>query len=225
MNTSCFSLPCIIWSVCVWLLRVVRWRAVSYSRHSHDMQRPKFVSGLPGPTGRREGLGNGTFIRQGRLQQRERRAERRREAARASDHHKSQTAGDSESGFCGHTETHQAHQGAAVTGDRPQHASHPGTGQKKKKINALVLMSCIHYRTTHRLNRLHDDILNYSAPKRFCGRKTKKSLMALRHFRPLGSLSIMLFWFSLEAKLRIFVLNLYSLCASVLSGPLKARPT
>lgn len=60
------------------------------------------------------------------MRQRERRAERRREATRAPDHHQSQAAGDAEGGFRGHAEAHQAHQGAAVTGDRPQHESNTG---------------------------------------------------------------------------------------------------
>lgn len=67
------------------------------------------------------------------MQQRERRAERRRKATRASDHYKSQAAGDPESGFCGHTEAHQAHQRAAVKGDGSQHESHPGKSNKYRK--------------------------------------------------------------------------------------------
>lgn len=67
------------------------------------------------------------------MQQRERRAERRRKTTRASDHYKSQAAGDPESGFCGHTEAHQAHQRAAVTGDGSQHESHPGKSNKYRK--------------------------------------------------------------------------------------------
>lgn len=67
------------------------------------------------------------------MQQRERRAGSRREAARASDHNKSQAAGDPESCVRGHTETHQAHQGAAFAGDRTQHESHPGNEKKRRK--------------------------------------------------------------------------------------------
>ena len=96
-----------------------------YSHGSHDVQRPEPVPGPPGPAGRREGLGDGTLVRQGRGRQRERRAGRRREATRAAHHDQSQAAGDAEGGFHGHAEAHQAHPGAAVAGDGPDHESHP----------------------------------------------------------------------------------------------------
>lgn len=93
---------------------------------SHLLQRPEHVSRFPGPAGRRERLGNGTFVRQRRVRQRKRRAGRRRKATRAPDDHQGQAAGNAESGVRGHSETHQTHPGTAVTGDRPEHESDPG---------------------------------------------------------------------------------------------------
>lgn len=90
------------------------------------MQRPEPLAGLAGPAGRREGLGGRTRVRQGGVRQRQRGAERRRQAARAPDHHQGQAAGDAEGCVRGHAEAHQAHPGAAVPGDRPQHEGDPG---------------------------------------------------------------------------------------------------
>lgn len=99
---------------------------------SHLLQRPEHVSGFPGPPGRRQGFGNGTLVRQGRVRQRERRAGSRREETRAADHHQGQATGNAEGGVRGHAEAHQTHQGAAVAGDGPEHESNPGN--KKNKI-------------------------------------------------------------------------------------------
>lgn len=88
------------------------------------------------------------------MQQRERRAERRRKATRASDHYKSQAAGDPESGFCGHTEAHQAHQRAAVTGDGSQHESHPGESNKyRKRKKKQITISLLFFLFIHRLTQ------------------------------------------------------------------------
>lgn len=100
-----------------------------FSARSDDVQRAEPVPGLPGPAGRREGLGDGPPVRQRPGQQRHGRAERRREAPRPSDHHQGQAAGDTEGCVRRHPETHQAHPGAAFARDRPQHESHPGRNQ------------------------------------------------------------------------------------------------
>lgn len=49
---------------------------------------------------------------------------------------------------------------------------------------------------------------------------TNKSLVALRHFRPLGSGSLMLYWFFLEAKFGVLISSPLALIK-----PLKAGPT
>lgn len=103
----------------------------SFPPDSHLLQRPEHVSRLPGPAGRRERLGNRTFVRQRRVRQRKRRARRRREATRAPDNHQGQATGNTESGVRSHSETHKAHPGTAVAGNRPEHESDPG---KLKRI-------------------------------------------------------------------------------------------
>lgn len=98
----------------------------SFPPDSHLLQRPEHVSRLPGPAGRRERLGNRTFVRQRRVRQRKRRARRRREATRAPDNHQGQATGNTKSGVRSHSETHKAHPGTAVAGNRPEHESDPG---------------------------------------------------------------------------------------------------
>lgn len=95
--------------------------------HSVVVHRPQPVA-RPARTkrGRPERDGQFHVLGQGHEHQRGRGAERVPEAPRPAHHHQGQTAGDAQSGVRGHAETNTPHPRAARSGDRPQHASHPG---------------------------------------------------------------------------------------------------
>lgn len=104
-----------MFDVCVvWPLSVVVHRPQPVARPSRAKR------------GRPERDGQLHVLGQGHEHQRRRRAERVPEAPRPAHHHQGQTAGDAQSGVRGHAETNTPHPRAARSGDRPQHASHPG---------------------------------------------------------------------------------------------------
>lgn len=91
----------------------------------------QFVSGLPRPVaGRRQGLGERQRVGQGRGSSNKGVTTRTwGPSGRASHHHQGQAAGDAEGRLRRHTQAHAPHPRAAGSGDRPQHACHPGQGR------------------------------------------------------------------------------------------------